>query len=413
MDYGCIGERLSHSFSAIIHSELADYKYELCEISPENFDAFMRKADFKAINVTIPYKQAVIPYLHYIDGIAKKIGAVNTVVNRNGRLYGYNTDFYGLRELIARNGVSLKNKKVLILGSGGTSKTAAAVVEDLGAGEIYRVSRNGSDGAITYTEAYKHHTDAEVIINTTPCGMYPNIGEAAIDLEAFSHLKSVTDAVYNPLSSELVLRAREKGITASGGLYMLVAQAARAAEKFCGISVSGEKIEEIYLKLKREKTNIVLIGMPGSGKTTVGRLTAEKLGLEFTDTDDEILKIINMPIAEYFRLCGEESFRRIEADVVKAVAAKQGAVIATGGGVVLKPENIRNLKGNGKIFFLDRPIDEIAATADRPLSSSREALEKRYAERYGLYRAAADVTINAVSAAEENVRRIENEIACN
>lgn len=412
MEYGCIGERLSHSFSAIIHARLADYEYELCEIKRDELEAFMRRADFKAINVTIPYKQAVMPYLDYIDGIAEKIGAVNTVVNKNGRLYGYNTDFYGLRELIARSKADLKGKKVLILGSGGTSKTAAAVAEDLGAAEIYRVSRGGADGAVTYEEAYEYHTDAEAIINTTPCGMYPNIGMTAIDIELFPNLKSVTDAVYNPLSSELVLRAREKGITAAGGLYMLVAQAARAAEKFCEIKVEDRKIEKIYLEIKRQKTNLVLIGMPGSGKTTIGKRFAEKHGLEFIDTDDEIIKKTGIPITEYFKLYGEPRFRLLEAETVKEVSARQGVVIATGGGVILNPQNVRHLKGNGRLAFIDRPLAEIAATADRPLSSSREALEKRFAERYSLYRAASDAVINAVSEVDENVRRVENEIAC-
>ena len=369
MEYGCIGEKLSHSFSKIIHARLADYNYELCEIPRGELDSFMKKADFKAINVTIPYKQAVIPYLYYISDTAKKIGAVNTVVNKNGKLYGYNTDFSGLRSLILRQGADLKGGKALILGSGGTSKTAAAVAEDLGAKEIYRVSRSGADGAITYNDAYKKHSDATAIINTTPCGMYPNIGVSAIDLSRFENVKSVTDAVYNPLSSALVISARERGINATGGLYMLVSQAAYAVEKFTGGSISADKTEEVYRGILRDKKNIVLIGMPGCGKTTIGKILADELNKDFTDTDDEIIKRINMPIADYFAKHGEESFRRVESEVIKEISACQSSVIATGGGAVLNPDNIRLLKENGTVWFMVRPLDKLVTSADRPLSS--------------------------------------------
>lgn len=407
MEYGCIGKKLTHSFSKIIHNKLADYEYELCEIPENELADFMTRADFKAINVTIPYKQAVIPFLHCISDTAKRIGAVNTVVNKNGRLYGYNTDFSGMRALILRQGVSLKGKKVLILGSGGTSKTAYAVAENLGAAEVYRVSRNGNAGAITYEEAYKRHSDAQAIINTTPCGMYPAIGESAVDTERFPDLSSVTDAVYNPLSSALVVSAREKGINAVGGLYMLVAQAAFAAEKFIDISVPEEKTEEIYRSILSQKKNIVLIGMPGCGKTTIGKRLAAELGKKFIDTDSEIIKEINMPISDYFARFGEESFRRLESEVIKRISAEQSAVTATGGGAVLNRENIRLLKENGTVVFIDRPIEKLVTSSDRPLSSDREMLKKRYDERYGLYCSSADKKINAVDELELNVKAIK------
>lgn len=417
MEYGCIGKKLTHSFSKIIHNKLADYEYELCEIPENELADFMTKADFKAINVTIPYKQAVIPFLYSISDTAKRIGAVNTVVNKNGRLYGYNTDFSGMRALILRQGVSLKDKKVLILGSGGTSKTAYAVAENLGAAEVYRVSRNGKDGAVTYDEAYDKHSDAQAIINTTPCGMYPAIGESAVDTERFPDLTSVTDAVYNPLSSALVVSAREKGINAVGGLYMLVAQAAFAAEKFIDISVPEEKTEEIYRGILIQKKNIVLIGMPGCGKTTIGKRLAAELGKKFIDTDSEIIKEINMPISDYFARFGEESFRRLESEVIKRISAEQSAVTATGGGAVLNRENIRLLKENGTVVFIDRPIEKLVTSSDRPLSSDREMLKKRYDERYGLYCSLADKKINAVDELELNVKAIKevflNEITCN
>ncbi len=417
MEYGCIGKKLTHSFSKIIHNKLADYEYELCEIPEDGLADFMTRADFKAINVTIPYKQAVIPFLYSISDTAKRIGAVNTVVNKNGRLYGYNTDFSGMRALILRQGVSLKGKKVLILGSGGTSKTAYAVAENLGAAEVYRVSRNGKDGAVTYDEAYDKHSDAQAIINTTPCGMYPAIGTAAVDIERFPDLLSVTDAVYNPLSSALVVSAREKGINAVGGLYMLVAQAAFAAEKFIDISVPEEKTEEIYRSILSQKKNIVLIGMPGCGKTTIGKRLAAELGKKFIDTDSEIIKEINMPISDYFARFGEESFRRLESEVIKRISAEQSAVTATGGGAVLNRENIRLLKENGTVVFIDRPIERLVTSSDRPLSSDREMLKKRYDERYGLYCSSADKKINAVDELELNVKAIKevflNEITCN
>ena len=417
MEYGCIGKKLTHSFSKIIHNRLADYDYELCEIPEDSLADFMTKADFKAINVTIPYKQAVIPFLYSISDTAKKIGAVNTVVNKNGKLYGYNTDFSGMRAMIIRQGVSLKGKKVLILGSGGTSKTAATVAENLEADEVYRVSRSGSDGAITYDEAYLKHSDAQAIINTTPCGMYPNIGVSAIDTERFKSLSSVTDAVYNPLSSALVVSAREKGINAVGGLYMLVAQAAFAAEKFIDISVTSEKTEEIYRDILRQKKNIVLIGMPGCGKTTIGKLIADELDKEFVDTDSEIINQINMPISDYFGKYGEESFRKIESEVIKRISAEQSSVIATGGGAVLNPDNIRLLKENGTVVFIDRPLEKLVTTSDRPLSSNREMLMKRYNERYQIYCSSADIKIDAVDELDLNVKAIKevflDENSCN
>lgn len=411
MEYGCIGEKLSHSFSKIIHNELCDYKYELCEIPRDRLDVFMRSAEFKAINVTIPYKESVIPYLDEISDTARKIGAVNTVVNDNGRLYGYNTDFSGMSALINKNEINLKGKKVLILGSGGTSKTAAAVAESLDAREVYRLSRDGRGGALTYEEAVKKHSDAQVIINTTPCGMYPNIGAAAVDINCFSGLEAVADAVYNPLSSEIVVSARKKGLKAAGGLYMLVAQAVSAAEKFTGRLIPSSETDRVYEKLLREKCNIVLIGMPGSGKTTIGSKVAESTSKTFIDTDWEITKKTGMNIPDIINKKGEKAFREIESDVIKELAAKQSAVIATGGGAVLNCRNVELLKENGIIVFIDRPIDDIAVTSDRPLSSSRELLEKRYKERYDIYKSAADVKIRAVRDLKENIKAVK-EVLC-
>ncbi len=412
MNYGCIGEKLAHSFSKEIHNRLFDYEYILKELTQEALDVFMTQKDFKAINVTIPYKEAVIPYLDFVDETAQRIGAVNTIVNRDGKLYGYNTDFSGMRALIQKNNLSLTNKKVLILGSGGTSKTAYAVAESLGAREIYKVSREGKDGCITYAEAKKSHADAEFIINTTPCGMYPRLNVAAVDVAEFPQLSGVVDAVYNPLRSRLVQEALDRGIPAVGGLYMLVAQAAFAAEHFIDTPVPGAKIDEIYQKLYNQKQNIVLIGMPGSGKTTIGKALSNMLQMDFVDTDDVIVAQTNKPIPEIFAEQGEQSFRDLESEAILEVSKQQHCVIATGGGAVLRSENVNLLAQNGRIYFLDRPLSAIEATADRPLSSSREALEQRYKERYDIYVHSANVHLHTGDDAAETAQIIKEDF-CN
>lgn len=391
MNYGLIGEKLGHSFSKIIHSRLFGYEYELKELSKDDVKDFITARGFSAINVTIPYKETVIPYLDAISDTAREIGAVNTVINRGGRLFGYNTDFHGMKALIKRAKISLEGKNVLILGSGGTSKTALAVAKELGAATVTRVSRSDS-ACISYAAAQKR-VDTQIIINTTPCGMFPNIGESAIELKSFPKLEGVVDAVYNPIRSKLVCDALSLGIPAEGGLYMLVAQAAAAAELFVGKPVSVEKIEEIYSSILSEKQNIVLIGMPSSGKTTVGKLVAEARGLSFIDTDEEIVRREGREIADIFKSVGEKGFRDIESKVLREVSAVQGAVIATGGGAVLREENVNLLRENGKIYFLDRPLDALMPTEDRPLSSDAEALAKRYNERYQIYCSSCDFRI--------------------
>ncbi len=417
MNYGLIGEKLGHSFSKDVHAKLFDYEYQLCEIKRENFDSFMKQKAFKAVNVTIPYKERIIPYLDFVDETAKKIGAVNTVVNKDGRLYGYNTDYLGMRALILENGIELENKKVLVLGSGGTSKTAFAVAESLGAKGVYRVSRSGRDGCITYEDAENFHADAEIIINTTPSGMYPNINTAAVDVSKFKSLSGVVDAVYNPLNSKLVCDAKARGIKAVGGLYMLVAQAAYAAEYFTGKSVPSEKIDEIYNEMFSLKQNIVLIGMPGSGKSTIGKALSSELNMQFVDTDEVIVDAAGKTIPDIFAELGEEKFRDMESDAVLEVAKLQHTVIATGGGAVLRKENVKLLRENGRIYFIDRALSSIVATSDRPLSSNREALEKRYAERYDIYLKSADVHLKAGDDVCENAQKIKedflNENTCN
>lgn len=404
MEYGCIGEKLGHSFSKIIHNELADYDYTLCEIAREDLPDFMTKADFKAINVTIPYKELVIPYLYEIDEKAQKIGAVNTVVNKGGKLYGYNTDFYGMSALINRENISLNGKKVLILGSGGTSKTAFAVAESMNAFSVHVVSRSKTETSITYEEAYEKHIDAQIVINTTPCGMYPNIDNSALNITDFKNLEAVIDVVYNPLNTKLVTDAKKNGIKAVGGLYMLISQAAFAVEKFIDCKISTNVVENIYRKLILDKKNLVLIGMPSCGKSTIGKAVALELNKEFIDTDEEIVKKAGIAIPEIFEKYGEEYFRKLESDVIAKVALKQNCVIATGGGAILRSKNIDLLKGNGTILFVDRSLQNLFCTDDRPLSQNRELLKKRYEERYELYNSVSHIKIDANNDIQTNIR---------
>lgn len=406
MTYGVIAQKLGHSFSKIVHNMLFDYDYELVELEPKQVDAFMQKKDFKAINVTIPYKETVIPYLDFVSDTAKSIGAVNTIVNVDGKLYGYNTDFFGMTSLIKKAGIDFKDKNVLILGSGGTCKTSLAVARALGCKSINIVSRNGGDGKISYTEALQKK-DTHIIINTTPCGMFPKVDDCPIDIDAFENLQGVIDAIYNPLCSQLVLKAKQKGIKAIGGLYMLVAQAALAAEKFVDKKVPASEIDRVYNGVLTQKQNIVLIGMPASGKTSVGKILSKKLDRPFIDTDAEIEKKIGCSISEFFAKNGEKAFRDIESKVISDLAAKQSSIIATGGGAILRNENVMCLKQNGVLCFLDRDLELLATTADRPLSSTKDDLICRYNERYDIYCNICDCKINSNGSVEDAAKEIE------
>lgn len=406
MEYGLIGEKLGHSFSKEIHEKIENYTYTLCEIKKEDIGEFMLKKDFKAINVTIPYKQTVMPYLDYISESAKSIGAVNTVVNKGGKLYGYNTDCLGLKAMIKNAQISLSGKKVLILGSGGTSQTAFSVANEEGAAKVLRVSRTKKDGYITYDEACELHPDADVIINTTPCGMYPDLDAMPICIDKFPSLSGVVDVIYNPLRTKLVSQALKKGIRASGGLYMLVAQAVFAAEKFTGKSYDNSVIEKIYAGINSSKENIVLVGMPSSGKTTVGKIVADITGREFIDIDEMIEKTGNMKISDIFSKYGESVFRDMESKCVFEASEKSGCVIATGGGAILRSENVTALKQNGLLYFLDRDLSALEPTDDRPLALDKEAIKKRYEERYPIYINVSDKTVKVDSDANEIAKKI-------
>ncbi len=411
MEYGLIGEHLPHSFSKEIHEQLADYTYDLHELTPDALDGFMREKAFKAINVTIPYKRDVMAYLDEISPSAKEIGAVNTIVNRGGRLSGYNTDMLGMQALISRIGLDLTGKTVLILGTGGTSHTAQYVAKHLGAGKVVTVSRSGRGGSVTYEDAPRLYPDAAVILNTTPAGMYPNVDAQAIDLSLFPALEGVADVVYNPLRTQLVQQAHALGLPAEGGLYMLVGQAVAAVEIFLDRKLDPDALDKVFQAVFADKESIVLTGMPGSGKTTVGKLLAEQLGRRFYDSDDEITSRTGRTPNEIIRADGEAAFRDVERDVIAALSLEPGCVIATGGGAILREENIRHLRANGRIFFLDRKPEDILPTDDRPLSSDRAALKKRYDERYPIYTATADSVIPVTGSPEDVAAAIRKELA--
>lgn len=408
MNYGCIGEHLPHSFSKEIHGEIGAYAYELKELAPEELPAFMTARDFLGINVTIPYKQAVIPFLDHLDDTARAIGAVNTVVNRGGELWGYNTDLYGLASLLRRTGLELAGRKVLILGTGGTSRTAAYAARSLGAAAILRVSRSAKDGAVTYEEALRDHADAQIILNTTPCGMYPRPDAQPLPLQPFRRLQGLADVIYNPLRTRLVLEARALGLPAEGGLYMLVAQAVRASELFLDSAYPEGLTEEIFRRVLRRKRNIVLIGMPGSGKTAVGHALAERTGFPFFDTDRLIVEKAGKQIPDIFRDSGEPAFRDLESEVIRDLAPRGGVIISTGGGAVLRPENVAALRQNGRLFWLDRDPDSLVPTGDRPLADTAEKMKRLYLERQPVYRAAADETVPVAGTPDQVAEIIES-----
>ena len=392
MEYGLIGSKLGHSYSKIIHEMLCGYRYDLCPLpTEEEARAFLTRRQFKAINVTIPYKRLVMEYCTYIDPRAKAIGAVNTVVNKNGLLYGYNTDYLGFAHLCDAHGVDFAGKTVLILGTGGTHNTTSAVARDKGAARVLTVS-------------------------TTPAGMYPNVGVCSLDVAKMPGLEAVLDVVYNPDKTELILRAEEAGVpVAVGGLEMLVAQAVYAAEYFLSrkFDDAAGEIGRITAALRRDMLNVALIGMPSSGKSTVGRALAEKLGKKFIDLDEEIVKADGRSIPDIFAAEGEDGFRAKESAQTARFAKEGRQLLSCGGGIIKRGENLRALHQNGVVLFLDRPLDALTVGGGRPLSSSTEALKKMEAERRPLYLAAADAVIpnsgtveDAVTAAMEALDEI-------
>ena len=389
--YGLIGFPLGHSFSPQIHALLGDYEYKLYPMSEDQVAHFLENCPLEALNVTIPYKEKVIPSLARISDEAKRIGSVNTIVKQpNGELWGYNTDYFGFSALINYYGLSPKDKKALILGSGGSSKTAKAVLTDMGAREVVVISRGGENN---YNNLHLHK-DAELIVNTTPLGMYPKNGIAAVNLRDFPNCTGVADLVYNPGKTALLLQAEELGITCGYGLSMLVAQAIRAAEFFFDITYPEDTLPRVLSEVAAKMRNIILVGMPGCGKSTVGKKIAAVLGREFLDSDEEIKKETGKSPAEWITEEGEAKVREIESKVLENLGKQSGKVIATGGGAVTVPANKNLLRQNGSVFFINRDLN-LLATKGRPLSGGIEVRQALYEKRLPAYRDFCDEEITS------------------
>ena len=435
MEYGLIGYPLKHSFSKELHSLISNYTYELCELNENELDVFMKKKEFKGINVTIPYKQKVFPYLDYIDSEAKNINAVNTIINDNGKLKGYNTDVLGVLSTFSHYNIDANGKNVLILGTGATSNTVNAALKMLGASKIHKAYRDSSKvkGDVLYNEIDKLYDEIDIIVNTTSNGMFPHNGDSLlIDLSKFKNLNFVMDVVYNPLRTFLLQMADKLHIKTASGLYMLTAQAIYASflfqhKSFDNIKIYDDlkkgkidnqksdiplntelnkKCDEIYKKVLYDKLNIVLTGMPTSGKSTIGKMISKKYGYEFIDIDELIEKEIKCKISDYINNNGEESFRNIESEVIKNIANKNHSVIATGGGTILREENITNLKYNGKIFYINKPLTELKPSSKRPLTSDIAKLKQKYTERLPIYKKTCDIEIDGTLPDEAEIENI-------
>ena len=389
--YGLLGGKLGHSYSKLIHELFGGYTYDLWPMPPEAVEGFMRRKEFRAMNVTIPYKETVMPYLDTISPNARAIGSVNTIVkDASGALHGYNTDKYGFEQLVKRSGIAISDRKCLVLGSGGSSKTVRTALHELGAREVRVISRSGEDN---YTNLDRH-ADAQVIVNTTPVGMYPATGVAPLSLDMFPACEGVLDLIYNPAKTALLLDAERRGIRCANGLHMLVAQAKLASELFRDTKLDDGIIDSVRARIERDTHNIVLIGMPGSGKTTIGRLLADRLGRRFMDTDCMVPDYADgRDPGSIIRSEGEEAFRRLESTVVAEAGRQSGCVIATGGGVVTRPENTDPLRQNSVVFFIDRPLAQLELGNNRPLSMTREQNEALYARRRPLYEAVSDYRV--------------------
>ena len=401
MEYGLIGERLGHSYSPQIHRVFGDYDYQLYPMPEEAVGELLKKRRFKGLNVTIPYKKTVLPYCDEISPAVRAIGSANTLVNRNGKIFAENTDLPGMLFMLDKAGISLTGRKAVILGSGGTSLTAQAACRSRGARETVVVSRFGP---ITYEVLYRRHTDADIIINATPVGMYPHTLISPVELDRFPQLKGAADVIYNPAKTALLLDAEKRGIPCVDGLWMLVSQAWYAAKLFLDTEIPQEKIQEAFRAVRAECLNLVLVGMPGSGKTTQGKMLAQRMGRKFVDLDGEIIRRFG-PIPEIFAQKGEAAFRDMESEITAEFGKESGLVIATGGGAVLRESNVLSLRQNGVVAWLRRPAEGLA-TAGRPLSTGLERLREMERERLPLYRACADFAVDIQENKEATCQRI-------
>ena len=400
MKCGLLGRKLGHSYSPQIHAMLGDYSYELFEKEPEELEDFLKNGDFHGINVTYPYKKAVIPYLDELTPIAQKLGAVNTIVRRDGKLIGHNTDYFGFQRLLDSLHNRMDGSKVLVLGSGGASNTAVAVLKDRGC-QVTVISRSGENN---YDNLHLHK-DALFIVNTTPVGMYPNTGISPLNLSQFPQILGVVDVIYNPARTKLLLDAeKEDGVETANGLLMLVAQAKEAAEWFTGTTIPDSVIEPILDQLEAQMQNFVLIGMPGCGKSTVGKLLAEKTGRKFADSDEMIVKLAGKSIPEIFAQDGEAVFRDWETRALAELGKQSGLVIATGGGCVTKARNYDLLHQNGEIFWIQRALTNLE-TDGRPLSQQGN-LAEMFRIRHPLYLKFSDCSIGNDKTPEDAVSQI-------
>ncbi len=413
MEYGMIGEHLSDSFSKYIHERIvsyyyksAVYKYEMQELQAEQVKEYLHASPFKGINVAAPYQQTVIPCLDEISDQARETGAVDTIINRGGKPCGYNTAYSAMIDLLQYSGTDPAGKKILILGTGSSSKAACAAASDMGAWEILRVSRTGREGALTYEDAYKGCTDADIIINTTPCGMSPDLDASPIKLESFTKLCGLVDLIDDPLRTSLVLEAQKRGIPAQGGLYMRVMKEIHTFELFTGSDISHEESRRIYQEILNSRRNIVLTGMSLAGKTTLGTLVSGKLGRRLEDTDLMIIDREKREITDIFATDGEPYFRDLESAMCRELAAEKGIVIATGGGAILREENVDALKKNGFIIFLDRPLDQLMPASDRPLADTKEKVAALLKKRYPIYRSTCDGSISNDKTPEDGAEKI-------
>ena len=404
--YATIGRKLPHSYSEKIHKAFGKYPFSLIELEPEEAREFMLHDAFKGITITIPYKKLALEVADWASPTARKIGCANTLLRSpDGTLKAYNTDYEGFKYMARKAGVSFRGAKVLILGSGGTSLTTRTVAADEGAREVVIVSRSGD---VNYGNVKELHADADIVINATPVGMYPNTAEQPLDLSAFPKLRAALDVIYNPMRTRFTQQAVRLDVAHCDALRMLVAQAFYAMEIFLDEKQAEAMIETVTAQIRRETANIILTGMPGSGKTTIGKLVADKLERAFVDTDELIVERVGMPIPEIFATKGEEGFRQIEAEAIAEVAKQSGLVIATGGGAILREENRLNLAQNGFVFWLNRPLDALQLGNGRPLSSSREAVTAMFAQREPLYRQTADTIVDNDGAPSTVVQRIIN-----
>ncbi len=400
MKCGLLGRKLGHSYSPAIHCMLGDYSYGLYEVEPEELEGFLRCEDFAGLNVTMPYKEQIIPYLDALSDSARRLGAVNTIVRQpDGRLVGYNTDYAGFSYLLDQSGISVSGKKALVLGSGGAGKTVKAVLEDAGAQAVI-ISRTGESN---YGNL-ELHSDAAVLVNATPVGMYPNNGCAPVDLQQFPRLEGVFDLIYNPARTALLLQAEALGVKAHGGLEMLVAQAWEASHLFTGKALSPARIRQICERIRKTAGNVILIGMPGCGKTTLGKHLAERLGRPFADTDVLIEAKAGLPIPDIFDKHGEEHFRTLETQILQEAGKQSGLVIACGGGVVTRAENYPLLHQNGVILWLRRPVERLPVEG-RPLSQSGD-LDAMSQARYPMYAHFADHILDIDLSPEAALQRI-------